>query len=70
MLDVGDVGIVQIRRMPDFQSAKNFFDGGFNLRRFHVAVNGENAIVRRGQLFVKRFQTGGFKFGNGFFHAG
>ena len=50
--------------------AKKFFDGGFNLRCIHVAVNGENAIVRRGQLFVKRFQTGGFKFGNGFFSAG
>ena len=53
-----------------FPSAKNRFDGGFNLRCLHVAKNGEDAIVRRGQFFVERFQAGGFELGDGFLHAG
>ena len=38
--------------------SKSFFDGGPDFAGFHVAVNRQHAVVRHGQLLVKRFQVG------------
>ena len=38
-----------------FPAAECFFDGGFYVCGFYVAVDGEHAIVRDGEFLVVRF---------------